>query len=176
MCLNYARRIWIKLLFPTPLCWMLLNIISWSVMISTQTKSHNQKQSFELINILISESQFIKSSLLINGFCWLCYPGLGVIIILREECLECDRERLLWSSDGSHHMISATRWQSPAPANLPGSGPAPKCDERLDTRSFYFLRTYSFCEDDTIDLLKRVDSIQTQRRRGQDSWIALKKL
>ena len=182
MCLNYARRIWIKLLFPTPLCWMLLNIISWSVMIQAQTTSHNPKTIILSLEIF-SNQRGNTSDLLINSFCCWLFDH-GVIIILCEECLECvwGRERLLCWSDGSR-LISGTGWQSPAPANLdtrPSPGPQvwPGSNMRWGTgHEFYFLWTsYSFCEDDTIDLLKRVDSIQTQRQRGQASWMAPKKL
>ena len=122
MCLNYARRIWIKLLFPTPLCWMLLNIISWSVMIPAQTTSHNPKTIILSLEIF-SNQRGNTSDLLINSFCCWLFDH-GVIIIPCEECLECvrGRERLRCWSDGSR-LISGTGWQSPAPANLDTRAP-----------------------------------------------------
>ena len=155
----------------------MLNVAEYNKLIChdpcTDWVAQPKNNYFELGNIFVSESQFIKSSLLINGFCWLSYPGLGVIIILREECVECDRERLLWSSAD---LISWPQVTIPRSCQSPRVWPGSKMWWETDTGSFYFLRTCSFCEDDTIDLLKRVDSIQTQRPRGQESWIALKKL
>ena len=68
MCLNYAQRIWIKLLFPTPLCWMLLNIISWSVMILHRLRRTTQKQlsilSLKIFSYLRRNASYLRSSLM----------------------------------------------------------------------------------------------------------------
>ena len=190
MCLNYAQRIWIKLLFPTPLCWMLLNIISWSVMILHRLRRTTQKQlsilSLKIFSYLRRNASYLRSSLM-------AFVGPFTLVVdwrshhnpvwgMSGMCLgswEAGADPTDHMSDGSwyrgpgdNHLLLPI--SSPASSSDPGQGPT--CDQGLDTRSFYFLWTYSFCEDDTIDLLKRVDSIQTQRRRGQDSWIALKKL
>lgn len=104
----------------------MLNVAEYNKLIChdpcTDWVAQPKNNYFELGNIFVSESQFIKSSLLINGFCWLSYPGLGVIIILREECEECDRERLLWSSADviSWHQVTISR-SCQSPRVWPGS-------------------------------------------------------
>ena len=179
MCLNYARRIWIKLLFPTPLCWMLLNIISWSVMIPAQTTSHNPKTIILSLEIFLNQHGN-TSDLLINSFCcWLFDHGVIIILVryawnvsgVVRGCAADQMDPGWYRARGDNHQL--------LPISTPGPQVWPGSNMRWGTghEEFYFLWTsYSFCEDDTIDLLKRVDSIQTQRQRGQASWMAPKKL
>ena len=168
----------------------------------TQPKNNYFVQGNEIFSYLRCNTSWLHSSLLafvryfILTWAILSWPShhnprwgmLGM-------CLTCDRERLV--SDEMDQMLMS-RWDLTTVAEWQSAPLLPICynwllgswlslaqvqrhgweEEKLDNISFHFPWTldlfYSMWGDDTIYLLKRVDSNQTQRQRGQNSWIALK--